>query len=144
MSSQNNFLSAMENWVNIYLERSMSEYFDYLKTAKVSMQQAYALTFIHYNGPSKISEICDHMMVSAPATSQMADRLEKMNLVERVLDPGDRRVRNVALTEHGKNFVRHSIEARKNWVNVVPPDLSEGQLDQISDALKLLVSHYQE
>jgi len=44
MSSQKNFLNAMENWVNIYLFRSLSEYFDYLKRANVSMQQAYALT----------------------------------------------------------------------------------------------------
>jgi DNA-binding MarR family transcriptional regulator len=61
MSSQNNFLNAMENWVNIYLFRSLSEYFDFLKNEGISMQQAYVLTFVHYNGPSKISEICEHI-----------------------------------------------------------------------------------
>jgi DNA-binding MarR family transcriptional regulator len=97
MSSLNNFYAEMENWVNLYLFRSLSEYFDYLKTTDVSMPQAYVLTFIHYNGPSKISDICDHMMVTAAAASQMVDRLEKLDLVERTADPGDRRVRNVVL-----------------------------------------------
>ena len=144
MASQKNFLNAMENWVNIYLFRSLAEYFDYLKNSSISMQQAYALTFIYYNGPSKISEICEHMMVSAPAASQMADRLEKVNLVQRVPKSGDRRVRNVVLTEQGEIFVKRSIEARQDWVKAIPTELSDDQLDQISDALQLLASIYKE
>ena len=144
MSSQLNFLKAMENWVNIYLFRSLSEYFDYLKNNGISMQQAYVLTFVHYNGPSKISEICEHMMVSAAAASQMADRLEKVNLVQRIPEPGDRRVRNVVLTQQGESVVRQSIAARQSWVNEIPGKLSDDQMDQISDALELLASIYQE
>ena len=142
MSAENKFLNAIENWVNIYLFRSFSEYFEYLKKVGISMQQAYALTFIHYNGPSKISEICEHMMVSAPAASQMADRLEKINLVQRISKPGDRRVRNVMLTEQGEKFVRKSIEARQIWVNEIPTKLSDDQLNRVSDALQLLSSIY--
>ena len=144
MTSQNNFLNAMENWVNVYLFRSLSEYFDFLKNNGISMQQAYVLTFVHYNGPSKISDICEHMMVSAAAASQMADRLEKVNLVKRIPKPGDRRVRNVVLTQQGESFVRQSIEARQCWVNEIPVNFSDDQLDQISDALQLLSSIYQE
>ena len=144
MSSRINFLNAMENWVNIYLFRSLSEYFEYLKNNGISMQQAYVLTFIHYNGPSKISEICEHMMVSAAAASQMADRLEKVNLVQRIPEPGDRRVRNVVLTQQGESVVRQSIEARQSWVNEIPGKFSDDQMDQISDALELLASIYQE
>jgi len=144
MTSQNNFLNAMENWVNVYLFRSLSEYFDFLKNNGISMQQAYVLTFVHYNGPSKIPDICEHMMVSAAAASQMADRLEKVNLVKRIPKPGDRRVRNVVLTQQGESFVRQSIEARQCWVNEIPVNFSDDQLDQISDALQLLSSIYQE
>ena len=144
MSSQNNFIEAMENWVDIYLFRSLSEYFDYLKNTGISMQQAYALTYIHYNSPSKITDICEHMMVSAAAASQMVDRLEKQDLVERTAEPGDRRVRNVLLTNQGESFVKQSIEARQNWVREIPAELSEEQLDQISAALQLLSSVYQE
>ena len=45
------------------------------------MQQAFAMTVIQYNKPWKISDICEHMMVSAPAASQMVDHLEMTNLV---------------------------------------------------------------
>lgn len=144
MTSLNNYYAEMENWANLYLFRSLSEYFDYLKTTEVSMPQAYVLTFIHYNGPSKISDICEHMMVTAAAASQMVDRLEKLDLVERTADPGDRRVRNVVLSKQGESLVKQSIEARRSWIKEIPEDLSEGQLDQISAALKLLTSIYQE
>lgn len=143
MSSQNNFLKAMENWANVYLFRSFSDYFDYLKTTGVSMQQAYALTYVHYNGPSKISDICEHTMVSAAAVSQMVDRLEKLSLVERIPDPTDRRVRNVVLSDQGRSFVEQSIEARQSWIKEIPGELNEGQLDQITASLQLLTSLYQ-
>lgn len=135
---------AMEDWANIYLGRSLSEYFVYLKSTGISMQQAYALTYLHYNAPSKISEICDHMMVSAAAASQMVDRLEKQNLVTRIPEPTDRRVRNVVLSEQGELFVLQSIEARRSWVKEVPAALNEEQLDQISVALELLISVYRD
>ena len=144
MSTKNNYLMAMEDWANIYLGRSLAEYFVYLKSTGISMQQAYALTYLHYNAPSKISEICDHMMVSAAAASQMVDRLEKQNLVTRIPEPTDRRVRNVVLSEKGELFVRQSIEARRSWVKEVPADLNKEQLDQISLALELLTSVYRE
>ena len=143
MSSQQTFLTDMENWANVYMFRSLSQYFEYLKTTEVSMPQAYVLTYIHYNGPSNISDICAHMMVSAAAASQMVDRLEKLDLVERSADPGDRRVRNVVLSRQGENFVEQSIKARRSWIKQLPADLCEGELDQISAALKLLTAIYQ-
>ncbi len=144
MSSQNDFLNVMESWASIYLFHSLTEFFNYLKLSDISMLQAYAMTFIFYKGSSKISDLCEHMMVSPAAASQMVDRLEKQNLVERTAEPGDRRIRNVVLSDQGENFVKQSIEARQSWVKEIPAKLSEEQLDQISTALQLLTSIYQE
>jgi DNA-binding MarR family transcriptional regulator len=144
MPAKNDFLIALEKWAGIYLFRSLTEFFNFLKPTGISMQQAYALTYIYYNGPSKISQLCDHMMVTAAAASQMVDRLEKQNLVKRTAEPEDRRVRPVVLTDSGKGFVIKSIEARQHWVKEIPAALSEKQQDQISAALKLLVSIYPE
>lgn len=144
MSSQTDFLNVMESWASIYLFHSLTEFFNYLKLSDISMLQAYALTFIFYKGSCNISDLCEHMMVSAAAASQMVDRLEKQNLVERTAQPGDRRVRNVVLSDQGNIFVKQSIEARQSWVKEIPAKVSEEQLDQISSALQLLTSIYQE
>ena len=143
MTSQEKFLKAMESWAYLYLFRSLSDYLDYLKATGISLQQAYALTYIYYQGPSKISEICAHMLVTAAAASQMVDRLEKQDMVSRIADPEDRRVRNVVLSIKGKKIVEKSIIARQNWVKEIPVGLSDNQLDEISAALQLLISTYQ-
>jgi len=144
MSSQEKFQKTMENWANLYLFRSLSDYFDFLKTAGISLQQAYALTYIYYHSPSKISEICAHMLVTAAAASQMVDRLEKQDMVGRIADPEDRRVRNVVLTAEGKNIVEKSIKARQSWIREIPVGLRDDQLDEITAALQMLISTYQE
>jgi DNA-binding MarR family transcriptional regulator len=142
--TKRDFLMTMEEWASIYFGRSLSEYFIFLKSVGISMLQAYALTFLHYNAPCKISELCEYMMVSAAAMSQMVDRLEKQDLVTRVAQADDRRVRNVVLSKQGEEFVRQSIEARRRWAKDVPVDLSEEQLAQITTALQVLISVYRE
>lgn len=130
----------MESWANTYLFRSLSEYLNYAKSAGISLQQAFVLTFIYYNGPCKMSELTEHSMVSAAATSQMVDRLENQNLVKRVIEQGDRRVRNVALSKQGIDFVEQSIKARRRWIQELPAEFTDEQLDRISTALQLLTS----
>jgi DNA-binding MarR family transcriptional regulator len=130
----------IEDWASIYLYRSLTGFFDYLKIAGLSMQQAYVLTYIFYNGPSNISQIGEQMMVSAAAASQMVDRLEKQDLVERVSQAGDRRIRNVVLSEKGEAFVKLGIESRQRWLKGLPAKLSDEQQVQISEALKALIS----
>ena len=102
MADQQEFIGLLENWANIYMFRSLSEYFDFLKTAGISIQQAFVLTFLFYNGPSKVAEICEHMMGTTAAASQMVKRLESQDFVIRTIDSADRRVRNVLLTEAGR------------------------------------------
>jgi DNA-binding MarR family transcriptional regulator len=143
MSSQKKLIEAIENWANLYMFRSLSEYFMYLSDTHIPMQQAYVLTYIYHNGPRSISTICEHMMVSPAAVSQMVDRLEKQDLVKRVPGQTDGRVRNVMLTEKGEIFVQESIAARQNWVNEVPPDLNMDEMDQIASALQQLSAAYQ-
>ena len=120
--------------------RSLSAYFEYAKSAGVSMLQAYALTFIHYNGPCRMSDLGENLMMSAAAVSQLVDRLEKQSLVKRIAERGDRRVRNVALSGRGETFVKQSIQARQSWVKEIPAEWSDERLDRISDALQLLTS----
>jgi DNA-binding MarR family transcriptional regulator len=144
MSSHNDLLKALENWAGIYLSKSLSEFFIFLKYAEISMLQAHALTYVFYNGPSKITDLCEAMQVSPAAASQMVDRLEKRQLVERLADPEDRRIRNVKLTHDGKAFVTQSIQARQHWLEELPGSLSTPQQEQIRAAIELLISTSQQ
>ena len=144
MSFQKDFLETLEKWASIYMVHSLTQFFNYLKQSDLSMLQAYALTFIYYNSPCKISDLGEHMMVSAAATSQLVDRLEKQGMVNRTDKPGDRRVRNIVLSQPGENFVIQSIKARQSWLKDIPPKLSSADQKRVAASLKLLVSLYEE
>ena len=106
MTSNDKFLTTIENWAKLYFFQSLTEFFNSLKNSELSLLQAYALTYLFFKGPIKISELCEHMNVSPGAASQMVDRLEKLEMVERVADPEDRRVRKVAVLDKGEEFVQ--------------------------------------
>jgi DNA-binding MarR family transcriptional regulator len=144
MSSKKELINLMESWASTYLFHSITDFFNYLKLADLSLLQAYALTYVFYRGPSKISDLCEHMMVSPAAASQMVDRLEKQNLVTRISQPGDRRVRNVVLSVEGESFVQRSIAARQSWIEEIPSRLTDEQQKQVSESLKVLISLFKE
>ena len=105
MTSETDLIKMVESWAKHYFFRSLTEFFNSLKNSELSLLQAYALTHLFFKGPIKISELCEHMNVSPGTASQMVDRLEKLEMVARIADPEDRRVRKVAVLDKGEKFI---------------------------------------
>lgn len=139
MTSQNDFIETMENWAKLYFFQSLTEFFNYLKQTELSLLQAYALAYLYFKGPIKISELCEHMMVSPGAASQLVDRLEKLEMVERIPDPNDRRVRKVQVLAKGKRFVQENFRFSQAWLTEIPADLDMEQAGQITEVLSMLM-----
>jgi len=139
MTSQNEFLETMENWAKLYFFQSLTDFFNYLKHSELSLLQAYALTHLFFKGPIKISELCEHMMVSPGAASQLVDRLEKFEMVTRVADPKDRRVRKVLVLDKGERFVQETFTFSQGWLSELPANIDPEQASQITDVLSMLM-----
>ena len=135
MTSENDFLETLENWAKLYFFQSLTDFFNYLKKTDLSLLQAYALAYLFFKGPIKISELCDHMMVSPGAASQLVDRLENLEMVSRIADPGDRRVRKIQVLKKGENFVQENFRFSQNWLNDIPADITLEQVNQITEWL---------
>ena len=142
MASQTEFLETVENWAKLYFFQSLTEFFNYLKNSELSLLQAYALTHLFFKGPIKISELCEHMMVSLGAASQMVDRLEKLDMVERIADPKDRRVRKVLVLDKGKNFVQENFVFSQSWLGEIPTNLNPEQEVQITATLSMIMQSF--
>lgn len=142
MTSQTEFLETVENWAKLYFFQSLTEFFNYLKHSELSLLQGYALTYLFFKGPLKISELCDHMMVSLGAASQMVDRLEKLEMVERIADPEDRRVRKVVVLDKGKKFVQENFAFSQSWLSEIPANINPEQEEQITATLSLLMQSF--
>ena len=102
----------------------------------------YALAYLFFKGPIKISELCEHMMVSLGAASQMVDRLEKLEMVERIADPNDRRVRKVLVVDKGKKFVQENFAFSQSWLSEIPANITPEQETQITATLTILMQSF--
>ena len=141
MTTQNDPMETMENWAKLYFFQSLTDFFNYLKQTELSLLQAYALAHLFFKGPLKMSDLCEHMMVSPAAGSQLIDRLEKLEMVERVSEPGDRRVRKIIVLEKGKNFVQENFRFSQSWMTEIPANVTPEQVTQITEVLSMLMQN---
>ena len=139
MTSHTEFLNTVENWAKLYFFQSLTEFFNSLKNSELSLLQAYALTYLFFKGPIKISELCEHMNVSPGAASQMVDRLEKLEMVARIADPEDRRVRKVTVLDKGEKFVQEKFVFSQSWLSEIPANITPEEEAQITAVLSTLM-----
>jgi MarR family transcriptional regulator, organic hydroperoxide resistance regulator len=142
MTAQTEFLETVGNWAKLYFLQSLTEFFNYLKHSELSLLQGYALTYLFFKGPLKISELREHMMVSLGAASQMVDRLEKLEMVERIADPNDRRVRKVRVRAQGQKFVQENFAFSQSWMSEIPAHITPEQEAQIAATLTILMQSF--
>ena len=139
MAPHAEFMKTVENWAKLYFFQSLTDFFNSLKYSELSLLQAYALTYLYFKGPIKISELCEHMNVSIGAASQMVDRLEKLEMVSRIADPEDRRVRKVAVLDKGEKFMQEKFLFSQSWIGEIPTKISPEQEAQITGLLAMLI-----
>jgi DNA-binding MarR family transcriptional regulator len=68
----------------------------------------------------------------------LVDDLEERGLVERRLDPDDRRVRGLHLTERGEGTVERAARVAIEYESKLCSSLDEGERDQLIDLLQKL------
>lgn len=139
MTTQNDSMETMENWAKLYFFQSLTDFFNYLKQTDLSLLQAYALAHLVFKGPLKMSDLCEHMQVSPAAASQLSDRLEKLEMVVRISDPADRRVRKIVVLDKGKSFVQENFRFSQSWISEIPTDITPEQVSQITEVLSMLL-----
>ena len=135
MSTTKQFNIALRDWAEIFMARSMHEWVRFVKSSGLSMPQFSTLMRLYYHGGCGISEISAHLDVTAPAASQMVDRLVQTGLLERVEDPNDRRAKQVTLSAKGRGLIEKGIEARNRWSEELATKLTAEQRGLVIDAL---------
>ena len=60
-------------------------------------------------------------------------------MVERISEPGDRRVRKIVVLEKGKDFVQENFRFSQSWIAEIPADLTPEQVTKITEVLAMLL-----
>jgi DNA-binding MarR family transcriptional regulator len=86
------------------------------------------------------SELSDMLMMSRAGMTNRLDRLEAAGLVERTLDPADRRSFRISLTEAGLKLVDEAMTEHAANLHRLAKGLSEEELTALSDGLRKLLT----
>ena len=139
MQSADPFVNTLGKWIEIFMRRSMHNFISYSKEKGLSMSQLGALLHLFRGGSCSVSDIGDNLGVTNAAASQMLERLVQQGLILRKEDPEDRRVKQVVLTDKGREILQESIAARQVWLENLGQTLSETEREQITAALEVLI-----
>ncbi|MGM0845653.1 MAG: MarR family winged helix-turn-helix transcriptional regulator [Bacillota bacterium] len=95
---------------------------------EINHGQMIFLFMIHQKGEIKTSEISQHFGVTSGAATGIADKLEKMEVIERRRSPSDRRVVTLGLTKKGTELVLQKKQEHLELYEYILQDFSEEEL----------------
>ncbi len=138
MSDQDLFLTALREWVEESMHRSMHAFIRHNRQSSHSLSQTNSLFRLYHRGASPVSDLADHLGITMAAVSQLLAPMEETGLIQRTEDPDDRRVKMIALTEKGAQTVREAMRARHAWLDDLAALLTGEEKETVLPALLLL------
>jgi DNA-binding MarR family transcriptional regulator len=105
----------------------------------LTLTQLRALFFLAYGDHAPaLSELAGQIGLSVPATGRAIDALVRAGIVSRREDEADRRVKRLALTEHGEEILARIGAARRAGLRQFAEQLDDDARAALAHALNLL------
>lgn len=101
-----------------------------LYQGKITLPQFIILEFLHREGESKMTDLARFMSVTTAAMTGFVERLVRDGYVERVFDPGDRRVIIIKLTGKGAVLVKKVNAQRRSTVINIFGQISQAEREE--------------
>ncbi len=136
MNEYNPLTTALNNWSNVFARRSIHDFLQYTRQYGLAMTHINILMQLFHRGPTSIMAIRSTMEGSKASATQLVDKLVSMGLVERFEDPVDRRVKNLSLTNSGRDLIEKSINAQKKWMEDLAASFDDSQQKYLAECLR--------
>jgi DNA-binding MarR family transcriptional regulator len=130
---------TLMNWIEVFIRRSMRNFFLYSKENGFSITQIAALFLIHRKGTNSVSDIGAELDISNPAASQLLDRLVQQGFIIRSEDPNDRRLKQITLSKQGEVFLQEGLRSRQKWLEELVKLMSPDEQEQVIGALNIML-----
>ena len=103
-----------------------------------TVPQLRGLLFVRRHPGCSLSEMAEHLGMTLPACSALAERLVRAGLLERTTDPQERRRVQLRLTSDGMERVAHADLRARAWLVEGLAGLAPQDLQALDGALALL------
>ncbi|HZN13553.1 MAG TPA: MarR family transcriptional regulator [Acidimicrobiales bacterium] len=104
----------------------------------LSPSQLSALSAIDSHGSMTLGALAVHERVAPPSITKVVAKLAQAGLVDRELDPNDRRVARVALTRAGHDLLDESRRRKDAWLSARLAQLDSDKRSRLAAALDVL------
>ncbi|MCX7912681.1 MAG: MarR family transcriptional regulator [Dehalococcoidales bacterium] len=94
--------------------------------------------FLKEKGTQHPAEIGDKLLIAKAQMTYLIDKLVELGLVQREIDPNDRRTLNISLTEKGRKFLDEQDNLVINAVRENMAILTDKELETLYDSLRNL------
>lgn len=109
-----------------------------LSNYTITPPQFVALQWLHESGDMTIGDLSTKMYLAFSTTTDLVDRMEKSELVQRVRDENDRRVVRIHLLPEGGRVIQEVIAKRQEYLNEILVDFNETELEDLLSNLQKL------
>jgi len=109
-----------------------------LSNYTITPPQFVALQWLFEDGDMTIGELSNKMFLAFSTTTDLVDRMEKNELVERVKNPNDRRVVHIHLLDEGKRVIDEVIKKRQFYLHDLLSNYSDDEVLILKDNLAKL------
>lgn len=118
-----------------------------LQPANVGLPISYAqlelLTAIHHLQPISSKQLAAQLHLTPGAVSQLLEELTSQLLVERQIDPSDRRIQSLRIAPSGTRLLKTIEERRKDTMKQVMKDLTDEELETWLRIQQKLIREFQ-
>jgi DNA-binding MarR family transcriptional regulator len=101
--------------------------------------QVSVIGAIFRHGPIALGELASRERLAPPTISKAVASLERAGIIERVVDPTDRRVCRVVITERGEQWIDESRARRNGWLTQRIGVLTASDRELLAAAIPVLV-----
>lgn len=128
-------LERLLRWVSTSIKRKGREI---LSDFEITPPQFEALLYMMKEGELTISELSNKMFLACSTITDLVDRMEKNQLVERVRDSRDRRVVRIRVLEKGNKLIDEVLDARRAYLQEALSDINTEHKQMIIEALNAI------
>ncbi len=105
-----------------------------LSQHQLTLPQYYALLHLR-NQKLTMGELCANLYLASSTVTDLVDRMEKMNFVQRIRDEEDRRVIRLQILPGGEEIIRKVMEDRMIFLSKKLKQLDQEKVLMLLDAL---------
>ncbi|MBA2731475.1 MAG: MarR family transcriptional regulator [Acidobacteria bacterium] len=129
---------VLNSFTEIMSGLMIDQYQKQITELELTLPQAQLLRVLR-RGAMQTGQLAAEMRISAPAITQLTDRLIRKGLIERSATADDRRCVIVALSAEGRRLVDQFRQRRREIFNEALADLSEAERKQALEVMGKVV-----